>query len=148
MPVFRAASIVCFSLGMLCLLAGFEQTVQAAICNETLHGSKVCVNAYYKEPVESASGGYCVPQPPVCVPAQPTSNCVDKYGQALSGQCIPHILGSAVTYNCYKDSSQTVINVPFYTARCVAKSSGCKCEWTVTSTTQPTTVCDCHDVEQ
>ncbi len=146
MKSLRMLAGVFYAGGLLSLLLGLEGISRAQICTEVKWTSATCANATTKEPFENESGSYCEWVNNNC---QATANtaCVDRWGFAVEGDCVPDPIGSTVTFTCYEDSFVTFVNLSWYTAQCEQDNGDCNCVWEVSSTTNPVQVCDCYDVE-
>ncbi len=132
--------------GLLSFLLGLEGISRAQVCTEVTWTSATCRNAKAKTPFENESGSYCEWVSNICQ-ATANSSCVDRWGFAIEGECVPDPLGSTETFTCYENSFVTLVGLYWYTAHCEQDNGDCNCVWEASSTINPVQVCDCYDVE-
>lgn len=146
---YRIVSMFSFGVGAVFLMSGFQQMGQAATCEEAVRYSQKCIGAHQIGPKQNASTPYCEWENNECIKPATGSGCNNKYGSGIAGECDPLVVGTDEVFDCYEDSHETFVLIPYYSASCVQNNAECNCVWTqVTSPGPlPMQLCDCYDVE-
>ncbi len=146
MKPLRMLAGVLYAGGLLSFLLGLEAISLAQVCTEVEWTSATCSGAKAGKPVESDSGSYCEWANNECQ-ATANSACVDRWGVAKEGDCIPDPLGSTTTFTCFEHSFVTLVNLTWFCAHCENENADCNCIWEKSNLTSPVQVCDCYDTE-
>lgn len=146
MKTYRTFAAILYLSGVFSLLLGVEGISRAQPCIEEETAPALCVRAHTKEPFENGSGEYCDWFGNECK-AMAGTDCVDRWGFAIPGDCRFEAIGTTDPHVCFNHSLLTLVNLYWYTAKCKQTGGNCDCKWEMTSTSHPVQLCDCYDID-
>jgi hypothetical protein len=124
----------------------YPAIVLATTCTPSNLSPAICHPAHAVAPKQLPSGGDCALDMMSVCSATTGTRCLNRYAQAVAGECELKLNYSNPTY-CVWDSGVTTVDLPYYMAACSSASGVCQCEYTLDSMTTPSQVqvCDCDE---